>query len=594
MTTIPVQLNFSRPAAVVDVSDVVTLRRRVSRAATSLNIIGVLSAAALWQYLYDYSGWRFETALAYVVLVPGLASVTAERLRSGSGRAATLAVAWGVLWLLYGTLVFRQAILRREHYYVIALAGPLLWLAFGLIALVRGRRVAIASNDAVLMAHPWDAGRRLKARPRLLKVRGWALVLILMAPLPTLWWLLGTDPHFGSNRNLGDYWGTVFCSWLLTFVSFYFGARLYRRARRVAMLPGSALVKEDPRPLVLYLRSFDDDGKIRMRARATNGRILPEILVRISFEEVLTDHLWGYGPVLAVGDPRTKEAEYAPLGAARDFVGDSDWQGHVAELMRRASLIVAVAGKTGGQGLGWEIDAVVRGGFLSKFVLLMPPVDRIADARSRWQSTLFSAQGLNLPSDLAPDHMRAAIFSAGSATFICGKEDADWTYEAVLDQAALAILGAPPALVAEAPPGRTLLVRWLRTLAPHLFAYFRSTAAFLAIGIVILVVLVVRNDQMGRAHPFARYGELRDELLPALTDTCTKNNAKLPEGARDRYCRCYAERVAEVVTWSEYQGLEKLADSNGRRPASANAALATFDTQSKVAVDTCSKEILGR
>lgn len=31
-----------------------------------------------------------------------------------------------------------------------------------------------------------------------------------------------------------------------------------------------------------------------------------ERLVKISFEELVTDHLWGYGPVVAIGDPRAK------------------------------------------------------------------------------------------------------------------------------------------------------------------------------------------------------------------------------------------------------------------------------------------------
>ena len=57
-------------------------------------------------------------------------------------------------------------------------------------------------------------------------------------------------------------------------------------------------MKKDRRPIVLYLRSFQDDSEIKMSARVANGRILPERLIKIPFEEVVTDHLWGYGPVL--------------------------------------------------------------------------------------------------------------------------------------------------------------------------------------------------------------------------------------------------------------------------------------------------------
>ena len=103
---------------------------------------------------------------------------------------------------------------------------------------------------------------------------------------------------FNNAEYAGDITGSLF--WCCGLV--YLEVRIYRRARRNAMLPGSTLINKDPRPYILYLRSFEDDTRIKRSARTTNGRIILERLVKLSFEEIVTDHLWGYGPVLALGN----------------------------------------------------------------------------------------------------------------------------------------------------------------------------------------------------------------------------------------------------------------------------------------------------
>ena len=215
------------------------------------------------------------------------------------------------------------------------------------------------------------------------------------------------------------------------------GTRIYRRARREAMMPGSELVKRDSRPVVLYLRSFldDTDTAISLRARATDGRILPERFVKISFEEVVTDHLWGYGPVLAIGDPRTK-GELVPLGAARDYETDTNWQEAATEFMRQSSMIVVIAGAT--RGLAWEVDTIVKQGLVSKLVILLPPLDA-SELQQRWQSLLTFAIAPMLPAEVDLARVRGIVFPSGHGSLITGSERNDWTYEAVLDEAALVI-----------------------------------------------------------------------------------------------------------------------------------------------------------
>ena len=186
---------------------------------------------------------------------------------------------------------------------------------------------------------------------------------------------------------------------------------------------------------MLYLRSFHDDSKIKLRARATDGRILLERLVKISFEELVTNHLWGYGPVLAIGNPRTK----GNLWAARDYLTDESWQQTARDLMRQGSMIIAIAAAT--PGLAWEIGTLVELGFMPKFALLLPPL-RSRELEARWQFLLGSALGSRLPTQIdlsayAPSCFQTAI------RFDRRNKRNEWTYEAVLDEAALVIAHQP-------------------------------------------------------------------------------------------------------------------------------------------------------
>ena len=200
------------------------------------------------------------------------------------------------------------------------------------------------------------------------------------------------------------------------------------------MRPASEIAAKDPRTIVLYVRSFQDDRGIKLYARATDGRILLERLVKISFEELVTDHLWSYGPVLAIGDPRAKKK--ATLGAARDYATDASWQEKATDLMHRASIIVMIAGAT--SGLVWEIETILRLGFRSKIMLLFPPI-AIEDLERRWQF-LVSNIFLDLPLEIDLLRTRALVFPKGKVCLITGDLRNDWTYEAALDEAALMIV----------------------------------------------------------------------------------------------------------------------------------------------------------
>lgn len=193
------------------------------------------------------------------------------------------------------------------------------------------------------------------------------------------------------------------------------------------------MMKNDSRPFVLFLRSFLND-EIKMKARAANGRIWPENWVKITFEEVVTDRVWRYGPVLAIGKPGDK---LPPLGAARQYEPNETWQQTVEQLMAKASMVVVVVGRT--EGVVWEIEKLVMLKLTSKLVLLFPPVPA-SDLRKCWDKLcrhLSETERLTLPRDIDLERTRALVFPAGRAVHVLeARKHDDWTYESVLDAAA--------------------------------------------------------------------------------------------------------------------------------------------------------------
>lgn len=141
--------------------------------------------------------------------------------------------------------------------------------------------------------------------------------------------------------------------------------------RRLAQPAVRRAIDNDPRPRVLLLRSFqDDDLEVRGRTSFDSNiaeSIAPEAY--ILFEEILATRLWNLGPVLAIGQPGTK---LQPLGAARDYYSDDDWQDAVERVAAEAVLLAVVVGRS--PGLMWEIDNLRRRHQLARTAFILPPV----------------------------------------------------------------------------------------------------------------------------------------------------------------------------------------------------------------------------
>lgn len=150
------------------------------------------------------------------------------------------------------------------------------------------------------------------------------------------------------------------------------------QARRHAALSGSELSMKDTRPLVLYLRSFNDE------------KLLTEATGAWSLEQIVVEAGSLLGPVVAIGRPGEG---LPPLGAARDYVTDEEWQQHAHGWMEQATAIFFAVGET--EGLAWEAARIARLRALRKCVLMIPPTDS-DEIRRRW-NTFMSRLGRVAP-----------------------------------------------------------------------------------------------------------------------------------------------------------------------------------------------------
>src|SRR5215470_12284751 len=109
---------------------------------------------------------------------------------------------------------------------------------------------------------------------------------------------------------------------------------MFTLARRVLRPNAEAAQRDDPRPPILLLRSFQDDHiKVKVRVILAG---LP-VYQRLRFEEALGLRLNDFGPFLGIGEP----GEGLPrLGAARAYLADDQWQAAVLNWIKEARLIV--------------------------------------------------------------------------------------------------------------------------------------------------------------------------------------------------------------------------------------------------------------
>jgi hypothetical protein len=526
-----------------DVSAVASLRRRLGHAATGMKMMGFTSAIFIGAYFATPLGTGLS--LGPLLLAATLASVVAKNLRGGKRWSGVTAALWSVSWAAFQVRDWTAKPQVFSVYTLIwaaVILGPLYFLVRGLVAFARYQLHQRRDEGPAdhLAVNPYEEGLHIRRRPRFINKRSVAAyVLLVLAPLPYLLYWIYSRAEPSIYPNEWELRGAMTVQIGIGIGLFFLGVRTYRRARRAAMLPGSALIKRDTRPIVLYLRSFEDDSGIRLRARATNGRILAERLIKIPFEEVVTDHLWGYGPVLAIGDPRMARRTVV-LGAARDYVEDSGWRQRAMELMRDAAMIVVVANGT--SGLAWEVDTIAGMNLASKLVVLLPPVP-LEELQARWQLLAGRSTSGLVPWQVDFTRLRALTFPESSVAFIYGRKRNDWTYEAVLDEAALLILKDRGVLCAPAAATSGPLRRMIWTAASLIPSVVGS-----ALVLWLLAILLLASEAAENLRPYASPGRVRDQFIADVLQTCRDKNLKLSASQLNEYCGCFATDLADTIT----------------------------------------------
>lgn len=256
----------------------------------------------------------------------------------------------------------------------VALVPPLLGVRRTLSLTLLGPPLALAVGIAVyvMLSRRGSSGLPFRKEPR------WPLIAGTVGAMAVLF--LATYLFFGVAGML-----TLVASKPVRVVLFAIyvpiglkllrqSARPLRFAKQLAASDVEETLAADPRQEVLLLRSFQDDSLvIRMHRTARHSPIeMASAQPFDRFEELLAWALWRIGPVVAIGQPTT-EKYLQPLGAAREFYSDDDWQRGAEARMKSSSVIVFVVGRS--PGLWWEVSNVQRLNLVAKCLFVFPPVD---------------------------------------------------------------------------------------------------------------------------------------------------------------------------------------------------------------------------
>ncbi len=352
-------------------------------------------------------------AFAIALLTWMYRSLTSVRRRALRLQAATVAglglfnlrAAAPELGFAFRSLDPLFAVLATASYAMVTVVMPLSVA----IALVRVSRLTEGSAmqatlDSRLAPTLWASLTKLLDLPRtplrtprtaaafLLALAG---ALVMIASLMYLITVGGTSNKLSTLRAIAAHdllpeaihaasveaWRTL---WLLpvALAGVKVAALLQSTAKRLGGLGVSEVLTRSGDPFVLYLRPFDLDDVILPKPRLSLGnRIFSFRPYPVRIEEELFDVADGFRPLIAVGKPGTSRR---PAGgvAYRTYLDDSEWQGFVADRIRRADHLVMVIKDT--PGVLWEIDRVFAEGAAGRTLFFFHP--EVRDASS-WSAT---------------------------------------------------------------------------------------------------------------------------------------------------------------------------------------------------------------
>jgi hypothetical protein len=464
----------------------------------------IVDGVAYWRNpLRRRRGQRRATALT---AGPGIIDVSAQakkNKRTAIGRLATQFA--GLAVAAYGADVFLV-----HFWYAYLIAGAAIVWAGG--RFVRPGGVRPDHTYAML------AGKHKILVTGLLAVAAGAILLGLACAVfaglyqafpPDSTVQLGPGQAATATQTVGSQLAVV------AFILIALGAVIFRTAHRLASIRARQLMRRDPRPPVLYLRSFGDD-RLKLWT-ATLGR--PALIERFTprrfdtFEQMLVRYLSGYGPVIAVNPPGTR---LAPLGAARETIDSADWQAVVASWMAQSRLIVfATPPSQVNRGLRWELEAVSAHGYWDKALIVVPPV-RAEQLRARWRDLLDVRLGpFAVPGPVDDPHALVLALRNGRWEVISASRRTEWSYSAAVEQA----LGDPRQQPA---PQRT------RPPAPQRPAARRRPLTLATAGLVVFLAAAVAGAGSWYAThqaPVAHQSAITSASSPAPTPPASSDSA---------------------------------------------------------------------
>ena len=207
-------------------------------------------------------------------------------------------------------------------------------VAFGLVILLAGLKNVPLLTSARARRGAWR------------KLGGSTLIILCFAYVG-----LVDMPAF---KFAGETWWILLPGLAAFLVSARIGFQLLRSGWKYDVVSAEQLLATDPRPPVVYLRSFEVDSQLVLRPDGFWKRaltILFDYAVTFSPEQELAEILNRVGPVIAIGKPGEPLPE---LGAARLYVSDADWKAKVTDMMARSGLVIIRTGST--PNLQWEIE----------------------------------------------------------------------------------------------------------------------------------------------------------------------------------------------------------------------------------------------
>jgi hypothetical protein len=284
---------------------------------------------------------------------------------------------------------------------------------------------------------------RSARRPFRSRVLGWGLKVI---GLLYILFILFSDMPARLAGDKPTNWSSAWILLIPGLGALVIGSRLCQRTFDARRHP-------DPRPPILFLRAFDDDGKrtfqpttqlasfhgiFRYGEVASKGWLYwvvhPTKLAKMflnaethSAEQLLAASFRRCGPLVAIGRPGEK---LATSGADRMYVPDAEWQETVLDYLAKSQAVVLQPAQT--DGVRWEIEQVFAHVPRNRILLSMLNFKDRPNRYEDFRSWLAREHGMTLPLAIPFQATPSCIYFENDGTVrcqpICYRSPLLWTF----------------------------------------------------------------------------------------------------------------------------------------------------------------------